>query len=86
MLAYERAAWTDEHLNSSPSKDRFELPDVEGGHARWRWVEGSDWHVEGTEGSADAKGGGADGDGGWIYYDNKVSRSFFQCLPLEWTY
>jgi len=70
MLAYERAAWTDEHLNSSPSKDRFELPDVEGGHARWRWVEGSDWHVEGTEGSADAKGG-ADGDGGWIYYDNK---------------
>lgn len=64
MLAYERASWTDEHLNAAPSKDNFELPDVEGGHARWRWVNGSVWHVDGVP---------SDGDEaqGWIYYDNK---------------
>ncbi|KAK3079893.1 hypothetical protein LTS18_003662 [Coniosporium uncinatum] len=61
MLAYERGAWTDEHLNASASKDRFELPEVEGGHARWRWVEGSEWHVEGEK----------DGEDAWMYYDNK---------------
>jgi len=62
MLAYERGPWTDEHLNASASKDRFELPEIEGGHARWRWVEGSEWHVEGEKGGEDA----------WMYYDNKV--------------
>jgi hypothetical protein len=72
MLAYERAAWTEEHLNSSAPPNRFELPDVEGGHARWRWVEGSEWHIEGTEGSSDGKDAENDTDGGWIYYDNKV--------------
>jgi hypothetical protein len=71
MLAYERAAWTDEHLNACTPKDRFELPDVEGGHARWRWVEDSLWHVEGTERSPDGKHAEPE-DGGWIYYDNKV--------------
>jgi len=71
MLAYERAAWTDEHLNSSPSKDQFELPEVEGGHARWRWVAGSEWHVGGAEGTGDGKDGESTADGGWIYYDNK---------------
>ncbi|KAE9980270.1 hypothetical protein EG328_002234 [Venturia inaequalis] len=70
MLAYERAPWTDEHLNSSSPRDRFELPEVEGGHARWRWVEGSAWHVEGTEKSPDGKHSEPE-DGGWIYYDNK---------------
>ncbi|KAJ9649519.1 hypothetical protein H2201_006176 [Coniosporium apollinis] len=64
MLAYERASWTDEHLNPAPSKDQFQLPDVEGGHARWRWVEGSEWRVDGG-------GDNNDSDGGWIYYDNK---------------
>jgi hypothetical protein len=71
MLAYERAAWTDEHLNPCSPRDRFELPDVEGGHARWRWVESSVWHVEGTERSPDGKHAEPE-DGGWIYYDNKV--------------
>lgn len=47
MLAYERASWTDEHLNPAPSKERFELPYVESGTARWRWVEGSTWKIEG---------------------------------------
>ncbi|KAI9754557.1 MAG: hypothetical protein M4579_004657 [Chaenotheca gracillima] len=77
LFAYERAAWTDEHLNPSSPKDHFELPDVEGGAARWRWVEGSEWRVEGAGpgeegGSKDSKSGSkATGDGGWIYYDNK---------------
>ncbi|KAI9758620.1 MAG: peroxisome- protein [Candelina submexicana] len=77
MFAYERAAWTDEHLNAAPSKDQFELPEVEGGAARWRWVEGSEWRVEGAiegeEGGppgSEGKKRGA-GGGGWIYYDNK---------------
>ncbi|KAF2432755.1 Pex24p-domain-containing protein [Tothia fuscella] len=68
MLAYERGAWSDEHLNSSVPKDSFQLPEVEGGHARWRWVEGSEWHIEGAEGKS-LKDESA--DDGWIYYDNK---------------
>ncbi|KAH8808534.1 integral peroxisomal membrane peroxin-domain-containing protein [Xylogone sp. PMI_703] len=76
LLAYERSAWTDEQLNPAPSKDNFELPDVEGGGARWRWVEGSQWLVEGAgeydEGGPKAKtDGSANGGSGWIYYDNK---------------
>jgi hypothetical protein len=80
LLAYERSAWTDEHLNPAPSKEEFELPDVEGGNARWRWVDGSQWLVEGAgefhEGGAKAKDGTSDGGQGWIYYDNKVWDSF----------
>ncbi|TAQ86731.1 hypothetical protein B7494_g4938 [Chlorociboria aeruginascens] len=77
LFAYERAAWTDEHLNAAPTKEDFELPDVEGGGARWRWVQGSRWLVEGArefdEGGIKAKAdeGKADGGQGWIYYDNK---------------
>jgi hypothetical protein len=52
MLAYERASWTDEHLNPAPGKDRFELPYVESGTARWRWVEGSTWKIEGGSSTA----------------------------------
>ncbi|KAF2745506.1 Pex24p-domain-containing protein [Sporormia fimetaria CBS 119925] len=64
MLSYERASWTDEHLNPTPSKDEFQLPEIEGGQARWRWVHGSEWKIEGAE-----PGKGEKGDG-WIYYDN----------------
>ncbi|KAK0122625.1 peroxisome- protein [Cadophora gregata f. sp. sojae] len=75
LFAYERAAWTDEHLNSAPAKEEFELPDVEGGAARWRWAEGSQWLVEGAaesdEGGTKAKSDTVDGGQGWIYYDNK---------------
>ncbi|KAG0649656.1 Peroxisomal membrane PEX30 [Hyphodiscus hymeniophilus] len=75
LFAYERAAWTDEHLNPAPVKEQFELPDVEGGGARWRWAEGSQWLVEGAgeydEGGAKAKSDATDGGQGWIYYDNK---------------
>jgi len=67
MLAYERAAWTDEELNPAPSKDQFGLPEVEGGHARWRWVEDSRWHVEG----ADETESNGDEEKGWVYYDTK---------------
>ena len=67
LLAYERAAWTDEHLNPSDPKDEFKLPKVENGSAEWRWVPGSEWQVEGA-----GKKRASTGDDGWIYYDNKV--------------
>lgn len=73
LFAYERGPWTDEHLNPAPTKDDFSLPHVEGGHARWRWVEGSQWKIEGGNSSAASpmKGAAANDGGGWIYYDNK---------------
>lgn len=75
MLAYERASWTDEHLNPAPSKDHFELPEVEGGHARWRWINGSEWRIDGVDDDSSNDEGGKAGTGsdaaGWIYYDNK---------------
>lgn len=90
LFAYERAPWTDEHLNAAPSKDNFELPEVPGGNARWRWVTGSEWRVDSTipdsspkkSGKSamnghNGKGAGAVDDGGWVYYDNKVSNSIF---------
>jgi len=49
MLAYERASWTDDQLNAAKPKEQFKLPDVEGGIAQWRWVEGSGWRVEGVD-------------------------------------
>lgn len=76
LFGYERAAWTDEHLNAAPAKGDFELPDVEEGAARWRWVDKSKWRVEGAsdtdEGGAKASDGASEGGSGWIYYDNKV--------------
>ncbi|KAF2712614.1 Pex24p-domain-containing protein [Pleomassaria siparia CBS 279.74] len=71
MLAYERGSWTDEHLNTTPSKDQFELPEVEGGQARWRWVQGSKWKIEGTDAGGKSGKGASSGEGAWIYYDNK---------------
>ncbi|KAL8755919.1 MAG: hypothetical protein Q9199_003311 [Rusavskia elegans] len=66
LLAYERAPWTDEHLNPSNSKDNYQLPSIEGATARWQWVDGSEWKVEGA-----GKGGTGDEAEGWIFYDNK---------------
>lgn len=76
LFAYEQPAWTDEHNNSAPPKDDFELPDVEdGSQMRWQWAEGSRWRVDGV---ADDHGpvdyNGDEGKNGWVYYDNKVSR------------
>jgi len=77
MFAYERSAWTDEHLNAAPAKEDFELPDVEDGATRWRWISGSQWLVEGAkpteEGGSKAGPDAKEGGLGWIYYDNKVS-------------
>ena len=70
LFSYERAAWTDEHLNPSDSKENFALPEVDNKSAEWRWVPGSEWQVEGS-GKSRAS---AENDG-WIYYDNKVSVS-----------
>ena len=74
MFAYERAAWTDEHNNSVPGKGRFELPEVEDGYAKWRWVAGSKWKVDGVSGDVENEGeyDGDKGKNGWVYYDNKV--------------
>lgn len=76
LLAYERQAWTDEHLNTTSSPDTFTLPETDHATTRWRWVESSTWRVEGAasenEKSAKRIGGGGGGDeSGWTYYDNK---------------
>ncbi|RBQ96834.1 hypothetical protein VDGD_09094 [Verticillium dahliae] len=74
LFAYERAAWTDEHNNSVPAKDVFELPDVEdGSKMRWRWVAGSRWRVDGVtdDVAEETDFDGEAGKNGWIYYDNK---------------
>ena len=70
MFAYERAAWTDEHLNPSPAKDQFQLPQVENGSSVWKWASGSEWKVEGS--SKSGKGTPDKGrNEGWVFYDNK---------------
>ena len=66
LLTYERASWTDEHLNPSDSKENFQLPEVENGTAKWHWVQGVEWQVDGG-----GKGKLNSGSDGWIYYDNK---------------
>ncbi|KAK3682283.1 integral peroxisomal membrane peroxin-domain-containing protein [Podospora appendiculata] len=81
MFGYERPAWTDEHNNSVPPRDQFELPEVEdGSNMRWRWAEGSRWRVDGVPDEAvvtvpeEGKEWDYDGSGGrmgWVYYDNK---------------
>jgi hypothetical protein len=87
LFAYERSPWTDEHNNTVPARDKFELPEVEdGSRVRWRWVPGSRWRVDGVSDEAVSGTQGKDGeewdyDGsggrmGWVYYDNKV------CLTL----
>lgn len=87
LFAYERAPWTDEHLQPCAPPDEFELPECPpGSGVKWRWVEGEDWRVDGASNDAGSNGKkqevldriGGDGakDEGWIYYDNKV-RLFF---------
>ncbi|KAI0450815.1 integral peroxisomal membrane peroxin-domain-containing protein, partial [Xylaria acuta] len=71
LFAYERAAWTDEQNNPVPAKDEFELPEVEDGRAKWRWVEGSKWRVDGVPDIDEADYDGEAGRMGWIFYDNK---------------
>ncbi|KAI1348551.1 integral peroxisomal membrane peroxin-domain-containing protein [Xylaria sp. FL0043] len=71
LFAYERAAWTDEQNNPVPPKDEFELPEVEDGRARWRWVEGSKWRVDGVPDMDEADYDGEAGKMGWIFYDSK---------------
>ncbi|EWC47079.1 hypothetical protein DRE_03448 [Drechslerella stenobrocha 248] len=63
LFAYERPAWTDEHLSACPPVDEFVLPGAKSG-MNWKWVDGQIWQVEGEEDST--KSGN-----GWVYYDNK---------------
>jgi hypothetical protein len=87
LFAYERAPWTDEHLNPVPPKEEFQLPEVQDGNSAWRWAGDSEWRVEGAlPGEEGGSGGGSKaatgdrpqgkgkigGGGGWIYYDGKV--------------
>ncbi|KAI0164126.1 integral peroxisomal membrane peroxin-domain-containing protein [Xylariaceae sp. FL1272] len=71
LFAYERSAWTDEQNNAVPPKDEFELPEVEDGRAKWRWVEGSKWRVDGVPDMEEPEFDAEAGKMGWIYYDNK---------------
>ncbi|KAK5095820.1 hypothetical protein LTS08_007957 [Lithohypha guttulata] len=87
LFSGERGPWTDEHLNSAPAKDEFELPDVQGGIAKWRWVDASEWQIENGDAKQHKRSGSKTGPagtvspsskpneeidgGGWIYYDNK---------------
>jgi hypothetical protein len=72
MLAYERNSWTDEHLNPTFDTVHFELPEVEGGMAKWQWVDDSEWHVELPSSKKNkSKDAAIDDDDAWIYYDNK---------------
>ncbi|RKF63971.1 Peroxisomal membrane protein PEX30 [Erysiphe neolycopersici] len=74
LFAYERAAWTDEHLIPVPPKEQFQLPVVEDSSMAWKWVDGSIWMADGVgevdEGDVKASDS-ADEKMGWIYYDNK---------------
>lgn len=73
LFAYERAAWTDEHNNAVPPRDQFELPEVEDGPGKWRWVKGSKWRVDGApDVQEDSEYDGEAVKNGWIFYDNKV--------------
>lgn len=74
LFAYERAAWTDEHNNATPSKEDFELPHVEdGSRMEWQWAEGSRWRVDGVpDDHGPVEYDGEEGRNGWVYYDNKV--------------
>lgn len=78
LFAYERSAWTDEHNNSVPSRDSFELPETdEGSLMHWRWVRGSKWKVDGVpDEGKDVDYDGDEGKNGWVYYDNKVGSNF----------
>lgn len=64
LFAGERGPWTDEHLNTAPAKDEFELPDVEGGIARWRWLDGSDWQIENGDAKQYKRSGSKTGPAG----------------------
>ncbi|MCJ1285631.1 peroxisome- protein [Xylographa opegraphella] len=70
LFAYERSAWTDEHLSPSQPKEEFSLPVMENNSSHWQWVPGSEWHIEGVAKSS-ASGGSKSNSEGWIYYDNK---------------
>ncbi|KAF4552284.1 Peroxisomal membrane protein PEX30-like protein [Elsinoe fawcettii] len=72
MVAYERAPWTDEHLNPTSPPDKFQLPDIEGGHAEWQWVPNSQWRVELPPAPSTSKDQPKPtDDDAWVYYDNK---------------
>lgn len=92
LFAYERAPFTDEHLQACPSPEEFELPETpEGSGVKWRWVPGEEWRVEGAKGEKNGHGhhkkqdvkdkvglSGESGEG-WVYYDNKVCFSPMVC-------
>jgi hypothetical protein len=81
LFVYERAPWTDEHLQPCPPPTEFALPETpEGSGVKWRWVEDEDWEIEVSSPSSPLHGKKKQvlpkdkptGEGeGWWYYDNK---------------
>lgn len=76
LFAYERQAWTDEHLHTTPPPSEYDVPETDTDSTKWRWLPGSEWRVDGAntekEKSAKRIGGGGGGDeSGWVYFDNK---------------
>ncbi|EHN02367.1 Pex31p [Saccharomyces cerevisiae x Saccharomyces kudriavzevii VIN7] len=75
MLSYERASWTDEFLNTSPSPEMFTLPEKQSGMA-WEWHD-KDWMLDLTnDGAIQVSASTAKtkvkpgADEGFTYYDN----------------
>ncbi|PSR84047.1 integral peroxisomal membrane peroxin-domain-containing protein [Coniella lustricola] len=92
LFAYERAAWTDEHNNAVPSKNQFELPEVEEDSSmRWRWVEGSRWRVDGVPDEAVASveqkgsGGGSSSNSVWDY-DGEAGKTGWVYYDNKWQF
>ncbi|GMM33435.1 peroxisome biogenesis protein [Saccharomycopsis crataegensis] len=82
LLNYERAPWTDEFLNESPTPDDFKLPDYneDGEDLVWRWVD-TNWRLDLTNDGAltlknPKKNTKVDpaADDGYVYYDNTWKR------------
>ncbi|EJS43720.1 pex31p [Saccharomyces arboricola H-6] len=75
MLSYERASWTDEFMNTSPSLEMFTLPEKQSGMT-WEWND-KDWMLDLTNDGAIQLSTSATktkvkpgADEGFIYYDN----------------
>ncbi|CCF58924.1 hypothetical protein KAFR_0F03280 [Kazachstania africana CBS 2517] len=75
LMAYERAPWTDEFLNTVPEPGLFKLPEDDS-NMRWRWVDKT-WRLDMTNAgaiqlsSSKAKTTASpDANAAFIYFDN----------------
>lgn len=90
MLAYERAAWTDEFLNESASPESFQLPDTEGTGMEWRWVDKA-WKLDLTNDGLIVTRTKAiftsdpDDETAYVYYDNVWKRGSAEASFSKYT-